>query len=98
MPNSAARSTDPVFPAVLGRTMLLRGGGGLEVSGPIDGLLEFSNALFCRSRSGRGPGADGVRNGGSLMKLGLGKVSERFIRLGAGPFAVPGLAGGPKPP
>lgn len=87
MPNSAARSTDPVLPEVLGRTMLFRGGGGREVSGPIDGLRVPSNALFCRSRSGRGPGADGVRNGASLAKLGLGKVSERFTNPGTGPVS-----------
>lgn len=32
-----------------------------------------------RSLSGRGPGADGVRAGASMIWLGVGKVSARFM-------------------
>lgn len=70
MPNSAARSTE-FFAGE--RIKLVRGGGALVVSGAIEGLREWSTA-----RSGRVPGADGVRRGASFGNDGLGKVSDRF--------------------
>ena len=97
MPNSAARLMDgvvlPSLPAVLGRTRLTRGGGGREVSGPIEGRLDLSpvnggirlGMSFdgLRSLSGRGPGADGVRSGASTAAACLGKVPARFKGSGS---------------
>lgn len=78
------------------RTRLVRGGGGLDVSGPMpaDGLRDLSAvrgtwpitslAAFDGRRvlSGLGPGADGVRAGASVISLGLGNVSARFMPNG----------------
>lgn len=101
-------------PGVVGRTTLVRGGGGRDVSGPLLGLLGLSPAIgLCPSvdpgeviggcsRSGRSVadkrGADGVRGGGAKRSLGRGKVSERFGVAG-GSFVFSGaLGGGAKPP
>jgi hypothetical protein len=71
------------------------------MSGPMpkDGLrslLLFDGRL---NLSGRGPGADGVRNGASIGSLGLGKVPDRlFAPKGAGSKPSCSLWGGPKPP
>jgi hypothetical protein len=113
MPNSAARLMVGT-PGVVGRTTLVRGGGGRDVSGPLLGLLGLSPVLgLCPSaapgeviggcsRSGRSVadkrGADGVRGGGAKRSLGRGKVSERFGVAG-GSFVFSGaLEGGANPP
>lgn len=98
IPNSRARSTEPVF-SLAGRIRLFRGGGRLEVSGPMDGFRAGPNPEVCLVfRSFRVPGADGVRIGGSATKDGLGNVSERFRPpSGGGSNSSSGLGGGPKP-
>ena len=96
MPNSAAKLMEgvalPSLPAVLGLTRLTRGGGGREVSGPIDGRLDLSLVVGIRlgisfdglrSLSGLGPGADGVRSGASTAAACLGKVPARFSGSGS---------------
>jgi hypothetical protein len=113
IPNSAARLMVGT-PGVVGRTTLVRGGGGRDVSGPLLGLLGLSPVIgLCPStdpgevigscsRSGRSVadirGADGVRGGGAKRSLGRGKVSERFGVAG-GSFVFSGaLGGGANPP
>jgi hypothetical protein len=83
MPNSFTRSIDASLPDVLGLTRLVRGGGGLDVSGPKDGrraLLTLEG--FRASLSGRGPGADGVRIGAYTGSFRRGKVPVRLSAVG----------------
>ncbi len=112
IPNSAARLMDGVaLPSrVRGRTRLILGGGGREVSGPMEGLRDLSPFMGVRDRtmsldaldglrslSGRGPGADGVRNGISIVSLGLGNVPARLLAPKGGGSKSSSLRGGPKP-
>ncbi len=92
-PNSAARlmagtAGAPSLPTARGWTRLVRGGGGRDVS-TLLGLLDRS-APIGRSymslegflaRSGRGPGAEGVRDGVSAPPVSRGKVPARFPDL-----------------
>lgn len=67
---------------------------------PILGMPSTSLSEGCRNLSGRGPGADGVRAGGSVMGLlGLGKVSDRCVNpYDVGSRSVWDGCGGPNPP
>lgn len=105
MPNSATTLTEPLddaLPEVFDLARLVRGGGGLEVSllgllipAPIMGIGSSEG----RRLSGRGPGADGVRIGGSTGSFGLGNVPERCVTAKdlCSRSSCP-LDGGPKPP
>ncbi len=88
---------------------LVLGGGGRDVSGPMDGLLDLGvrggipsagDAVDgLRSLSGRGPGADGVRSGASAASLCLGKVPARLMPPnGSGSKSSSRCSRGPKPP
>ena len=105
IPNSAARLIEGTVGVGI---VLIRGGGGRDVSGPLLGLRDrslVSGGRSCevegrRNLSGRDPdGADGVRTGGSTTSLGRGNVSER---LGATNRSATksscAFGGGPKPP
>src|SRR3569833_1754252 len=107
MPNSAARLLDGAsLPEVRGRTTLVLGGGGREVSGPIDGrrdrgerggsMLGSSDGL--RNLSGRGPGADGGRSGGSAASLCRGNVPARLLVPKGSGSKSSGSRRDPKPP
>src|SRR3569833_1909924 len=107
MPNSAARLMDGAsLPEVRGRTTLVLGGGGRVVSGPIDGrrdrgvrggsMLGSSDGL--RNLSGRGPGADGVRSGGSAASRSRGDVPARLRGPKGAGSRSPGSRRDPKPP
>lgn len=88
--------------------VLIRGGGGRDVSGPLLGLRDrslVSGGRSCepegrRNLSGLDPdGADGVRTGGSTASLGRGNVSERFgAPKRSAPKSSCAFGGGPNPP
>jgi hypothetical protein len=89
MPNSAARLMDGTVGVGI---VLVRGGGGREVSGPRLGRLarslvrvgRCSGEAFDgrRNLSGLDEGAEGVRAGGSVLSAARGKVSDRLGMLG----------------
>ena len=105
MPNSAARLIEGTAGV---RIVLMRGGGGRLVSGPLLGLRARSLVMGTRScevegrrnLSGLAPdGADGVLAGGSTASLGRGKVSERFgMPRRSGPKSSCPSEGDPNPP